>query len=198
MILIWQGAGILVAVIWVFSIFAGDWLAKAVFGTEVSGGLCNLTGEWFAATLALGLALLVRKQRELRLDPDSGRTVEVATSHSLFFIPVIAWPVIFFALGIVGYFRAPAHAPAPLDVTPSVSTKLKQPVSTSGRAGAAAEPVEPESGDCEAPAATTGQDTISRLKELKRKAKAILEDSKATREKYKETTSKPRDKNAKE
>jgi hypothetical protein len=196
MILIWQGAGILVAVIWVSSIFAGDWLAKAVFGTEVSGGLCNLTGEWLAATLTLGLALLVRKQRKLRPDPDSGRMVEVATAHSLFFIPVIAWPVIFFALGIAVYFHAPGRAPC--DETSPVSTKLNEPASPSGRAGAAPERAEPVSEDGKAPATTTGEDRISRLKELTRKSKATLEEAKAAREKYKDITGKRKDAGAKE
>jgi hypothetical protein len=105
MILIWNGAGILVAVIWFVSILAGDRLAKALFGPDASRGIHNLTGEWLAAGLTLVLALLLRTQREIGIDPKTGQEVVIRPNHSLFWIPVIVWPFIFFLLGIVVYFR---------------------------------------------------------------------------------------------
>ncbi|WP_020472933.1 iron-sulfur cluster assembly accessory protein [Zavarzinella formosa] len=125
MILIWKGAGILIAMIWFFSLFAGDWLAKMLFGEDVSNGLCNLTGEWLAAFLSLGLALLLRLDRQVILDPDSNQMISVRGRHSLFFIPAIAWPVIFFILGIVAYREEVTRPPALVEVTPTAEAKAK-------------------------------------------------------------------------
>ncbi len=105
MILIWNGAGVLVAVIWFVSIFAGDKLAKALFGPGASRGIHNLTGEWLAAGVTLALALFLRSQRAIGIDPHTGQEVVVRPNHSLFWIPVSVWPVIFFILGIVVYFN---------------------------------------------------------------------------------------------
>jgi len=65
----------------------------------------NLFIEWLAAALTLILALLLRQHRVHAIDPYTGQEVVIRPSHSLFFIPVIAWPVIFFVLGIVVYFN---------------------------------------------------------------------------------------------
>jgi hypothetical protein len=105
MILIWNGAGVLVFWIWLMSIFAGDYLAKALFGANASNGMHNITGEWLAASLTLGLALLLRKQRTAGVHPQTGEEIVLRPCHSLFFIPVIVWPAIFFVLGIVVYFK---------------------------------------------------------------------------------------------
>jgi len=105
MILIWKGAGILVAVIWFASVFTGDRVAEALFGPGASRGIHNLIIEWLAAVLTLALALLLRIQRATESDPQTGQDAVTWTSHSLFWIPVDVWPVIFFLLGIVVYFQ---------------------------------------------------------------------------------------------
>jgi Fe-S cluster assembly iron-binding protein IscA len=126
MIVIWKGAGILVAVIWFTSIFTGDWVARKLFGPDASMALHNLTCQWLAAIFTLGLALILRTQRESRLDPDSGQTVVVPAGHSLFFIPVIVWPAIFFLIGIVIYFSAPTPSPELFGATPAAVAKVTQ------------------------------------------------------------------------
>ncbi len=126
MILIWKGAGILVAVLWFASMMTGDWVARTLFGPDASKGLHNLTCELLAAGLTLGLGLLLRTHRELRVDPESGQAVTVRPDHSLFFIPVLAWPAIFFALGVAVYYSASEPAPAIIDVTPAAVAKVKQ------------------------------------------------------------------------
>ncbi len=125
MILIWKGAGGVVAIIWFISIFAGDRLARAVFGDEVSNGLCNLTGEWLAAAITLALALVLRSQRERWPDAGSGQVVEARAEHSLFFIPVLIWPAIFGVLGIVVYFSGKPPAPKLVEITPRGLDRVK-------------------------------------------------------------------------
>jgi Fe-S cluster assembly iron-binding protein IscA len=126
MILIWKGAGILVAVIWFVSILAGDELAAALFGPQASPGIHNLTVEWLAAVLTLALALLLRLQRVTGIDPQTGAEVTVRPDHSLFWIPVIVWPAIFLALGIFAYYEAPAPSPPVLEVTPAAAAKARE------------------------------------------------------------------------
>jgi Fe-S cluster assembly iron-binding protein IscA len=126
MILIWKGAGILVAVIWFVSIIAGDRLARAMFGEDVSSGRCNLTGEWLAAALTLGLGLVLRWLHEPRPNPEGGPPIEASDDHSFFFIPVLVWPAIFFFIGILACYSAAAPSPAVFDLTPAAATKVKQ------------------------------------------------------------------------
>ena len=130
MILIWHGAGILVAVIWVVAILTGDRLAAALFGPHASPAIHNLTIEWLAAALTLALALLLRTQRARRIDPETGQEIVIRPKHALFWIPVIAWPVIFFVLGILVYFMTPAPAPALFDVTPAAAAQIKRVAAT--------------------------------------------------------------------
>lgn len=126
MILIWKGAGVLVAVIWFASILTGDRLAEALFGPRASPGIHNLTVEWLAAALTLALALLLRAQRATGVDAETGAEVVVRPEHSLFWIPVVAWPAIFFVIGVVVYLGAPGPAPPILEVTPAAAAKAKE------------------------------------------------------------------------
>jgi Fe-S cluster assembly iron-binding protein IscA len=126
MILIWKGAGILVAVIGLVAICTGDKLAEALFGPQASPSIHNLTVQWLAAALTLVLALLLRIPRSIGIDPQTGAEVVIRPNHSLFWIPVIVWPIIFFILGIVVYYRTPTPAPALFEVTPAAAAKIKQ------------------------------------------------------------------------
>ena len=105
MILISKGAGGLVAFIWFGSILAGDKLCDALFGPNVSNGRHNLTGEWLAAALTFMFALFLRFDRETTINAETGDRIVIRSSHSLFFIPVIVWPAIFFILGIAVSFK---------------------------------------------------------------------------------------------
>jgi Fe-S cluster assembly iron-binding protein IscA len=125
MILISNGAGIFVALIWLVSLFAGDRLAEVMFGSQASPRVHNLTGEWLAAALTLAFALFLRLQRTVAVDPATGTEVVTRPPHSLFWIPVIVWPVIFFALGVIVYYRTPAGNPALFEVAPAAVEKIK-------------------------------------------------------------------------
>jgi hypothetical protein len=105
MILISKGAGGVVAFIWFVSILAGDKVCDALFGPNTSNGRHNLTGEWLAAALTLVFALLLRLDHETAVNPQTGQQIVIHSSHSLFFIPVIVWPAIFFVLGIAVSFK---------------------------------------------------------------------------------------------
>jgi hypothetical protein len=62
---------------------------------------------WLAAAIVwpLGRALNRRTERQL-LDPASGRWVVIRSGggHSLFFLPVQYWAVIYFVLGVICAF----------------------------------------------------------------------------------------------
>ncbi|HTU23466.1 MAG TPA: hypothetical protein VMG10_35850 [Gemmataceae bacterium] len=126
MIIVWQGAGILVAVIAVAALFAGDKVAEALFGPEASSAIHNLTVQWFAGTLTLALAVLLRIPRFFETESETKQEVVVRTKHTFFFIPVGVWAAIFFALGIVVYYVTPRPGPAICEVTPSAIAEMKQ------------------------------------------------------------------------
>lgn len=126
MILVWNGAGILVAVIWFVSVLTGDNLAVAMFGPQASHRIHNLTVQCLAAILTLLLAVVLRTQRSIGFDPETGADVIVRPNHSLFWIPVNVWPAIFLAIGIVGYFQTPAPSPVLFEVTPLAASKIRQ------------------------------------------------------------------------
>ncbi len=124
MIIVWQGAGILVAVIAVAALFYGDKVAEALFGPDASPAIHNLTVQWFAGTLTLALALLLRVPRFF--ETKTKHEIVVRQKHTLFFIPVGLWAALFFALGIVVYYVSPRPGPAICEVTPSALAEMKQ------------------------------------------------------------------------
>jgi Fe-S cluster assembly iron-binding protein IscA len=129
MILIWRGAGILVVVIGIGSVVASDPLARALFGSGVSAGVRYLTGMWLAAALTLAFALVLRRVQ--RVDPENGPEPPV-TAHSLFFIPVVAWPVIFFALGPALYLSVAPSGPPLVELSPRASERVSQAAAAKG------------------------------------------------------------------
>jgi hypothetical protein len=58
-----------------------------------------------AASLTYGLhrLLLLKKQRVL-VDKETGKEVVLASGHSLFWVPVPLWPVVFVAFGLISTF----------------------------------------------------------------------------------------------
>ncbi len=110
MILVWRGAGILVAIIAVASLFTGDYVAETVLGGNVSNRARTLTIFWMSALLTLPLALLLRRPAE----PFQGKPTDPEAfryePHDLFFVPVVWWPLIFFVLGIASYFGMSSNA----------------------------------------------------------------------------------------
>jgi hypothetical protein len=57
-------------------------------------------------TLLLGLYLR-RKKGKVFIDPESGDLVEIKPRHTLFFIPVLFWPLIFAGFGVKFLFFTP-------------------------------------------------------------------------------------------
>jgi hypothetical protein len=102
--IIWSGRGILVGVVWLFSLFAGDVIAKALFGDAVSNAVRNLTGEWLAALLTVGLYFLLRPRRAPMPTGNHEQATQPPRRDTFFFIPIVAWPWLFFALGAVLFF----------------------------------------------------------------------------------------------
>lgn len=104
--IIWRGWGILV----VFAAIAGLWLGIGVVGASLTvepayakASLSVAIGLFITAVLAFGIWLL----RFFRLidapiattGPDQKPR---RASSALFFIPLVAWPIIFSVLGVLG------------------------------------------------------------------------------------------------
>jgi hypothetical protein len=107
MFVIWSGRGIVAGLVGFACLFLTQAAVNA--GTHdgrfyASHGWPKLLGLWVAAALVwpLGRALNRRTERRL-LDPGSGRWVLVRSGggHSLFFVPVQYWAVIYLILGAV-------------------------------------------------------------------------------------------------
>ncbi|MHB1425365.1 MAG: hypothetical protein ACYC3I_19515 [Gemmataceae bacterium] len=70
-------------------------------------GWPKLLGLWIAAAVTWPLGRLMNRHEEKQLlDPETGDTVIVRSGggHSLFFIPVEYWAVIFLILGVMFLF----------------------------------------------------------------------------------------------
>jgi hypothetical protein len=103
--IIWQGFGFLVAVIAFAALVLTETVSERITGNDQfyqQHGWVILIGMLFAATLTYGLhrLLLLQKQRVL-IDKATGEEVVLKPNHSLFFIPVQLWPVVFVALGLI-------------------------------------------------------------------------------------------------
>ena len=100
--IIWNGLGFLPIVflmIFGFGFSAesnGPITPRALAWTFFLTGLCSG---------ALGWWLRTRPARVL-IDKTTGREIAVRPSHSLFFIPMLYWGPIFFAMGIYQVFQA--------------------------------------------------------------------------------------------
>jgi hypothetical protein len=109
MILIWRGAGILVAIIGVIAAVAGYYLAGLIFGENVAGNVRGLVIGWLAALLTLPLAYLLRRPST----PFTGKSDDPEAiryePHDLFFIPLTWWPVLYFLIGTAFYFAFAAR-----------------------------------------------------------------------------------------
>lgn len=126
MIIVWKGLGGIVALIWFGAIFAGDKLAKVLFGQDVSNGLSNLTGEWLASAVTLVFSVALWWYRRSNADPWAQPEGGAGSPDTLFWIPVIAWPGIFLALGVGIYLTSKPPAPPLVEVTASAADRLTQ------------------------------------------------------------------------
>ena len=110
MIVIWSGRGLVAGVVGFACLILTQLAVDAGTHDErffTNHGWPKLVGLWLAAAVVwpLGRALNRRTERRL-LDPTSGQRVVVRSGggHSLFFVPVQHWSVIYLLLGVICLF----------------------------------------------------------------------------------------------
>ena len=103
--IIWSGFGFLVAVIGFMSLVFTELVSEKITGDDQfyqQHGWVMLVGMLVAGALTYGLhRLLLLQKGRVVIDKETGQEVVLRSDHSLFFIPVKWWPVVFAALGVV-------------------------------------------------------------------------------------------------
>lgn len=103
--IIWSGLGFLVAVIGFASLILTEFVSEKVTGDDQfyqEHGWVILVAMLLAAGLTYGLhRLLLLQKGRVVIDKETGQEIVLRSSHSLFFIPVKWWPVVFVGLGVV-------------------------------------------------------------------------------------------------
>ena len=106
--IIWSGAGFLVAVIAFLTLLLAEVSVEKIFHDDSyyqSHGWPKLLAFCIAGCLVLPLGrYLNRKGARTLIEKDTGREIVQKANHSLFFINVKYWPYILFALGMVFLF----------------------------------------------------------------------------------------------
>jgi ABC-type antimicrobial peptide transport system permease subunit len=103
--IIWSGLGFLVAAIGFAALIFTELVSEKITGDDQfyqQHGWVILIGMLVAGTLTYGLhrLLLLQKGRAV-IDKETGQEVVLRSNHSLFFISVKWWPVVFALLGVV-------------------------------------------------------------------------------------------------
>ena len=103
--IIWTGLGFLVAVIGFVVLVLTELVSEKITGDDQlyqQHGWVILVGMLVAGAVTYGLhrLLLLQKGRTV-IDKQTGQEVVLRSSHSLFFIPVKWWPIVFAILGVV-------------------------------------------------------------------------------------------------
>lgn len=121
--IIWKGLGFLVAILGFGALLLTEYTVESVTGDEnfyQRNSWVILAGMLFAALLTFVLHLLLSlKKPRIVIDRETGQEIEIRGDHSLFFIPVKWWPLVFVILGILFFFNDGAgieddvEAPAP-------------------------------------------------------------------------------------
>lgn len=107
--IVWNGLGILVVIIWIGAILIVGDVASAITGIETefskhSGRL--FLGCLLAALLVFFLHLyLASRETNTVIDKATGQEYELGRSDSLFFIPVKWWPIIIVIIGIINFVK---------------------------------------------------------------------------------------------
>ncbi|MDR2678940.1 MAG: hypothetical protein LBB51_05825 [Zoogloeaceae bacterium] len=106
--IIWQGLGILVIALLVAAIPIANSLFNLPGMAEYEAQYKDAVTLFLAALLTLLFGLLLRlKKGKVLIDEATGKTVEIKPRHTLFFIPVLFWAVIFAGFGIHFLFSEP-------------------------------------------------------------------------------------------
>jgi hypothetical protein len=95
--IIWSGLGFMPVVFYVASLFC--------FNTDSDRGLAYSFFLAGVASSALGWYLRSRPAR-IVIDKKTGQEIALRRSHSLFFIPMVYWGLIFAAMGIYFLIRS--------------------------------------------------------------------------------------------
>ncbi|MGE3242454.1 MAG: hypothetical protein AB7G28_20285 [Pirellulales bacterium] len=103
--IIWRGYGFLVAVIGLAALVLTEKISEHITGDDrfyQQHGWVVLIGMLIAAALTYGFhRLLLREKERVLIDKQTGQEIVLPADHSLFFVPVKLWPVIFVAIGLI-------------------------------------------------------------------------------------------------
>jgi len=106
--IIWKGAGFMVAVIAFLMMLLSELSVETVFGDEhyyQAHGWPKLLAFVIAGGLVFFWArYLNQKQAKVFIEKETGKEVIMKPEHSLFFINVGYWSYILFALGLIFFF----------------------------------------------------------------------------------------------
>jgi hypothetical protein len=120
--IIWQGWGILVAVVLVAVMMLEHTVLKWAGITVEAPGTHDLI--IFAVSAAILFALdwyISKKTGKIYVDPETGKNVRVGAKHTFFFIPMRYWAVIFVAFGVYRLFTGTEP------VEPKIKGELAKP-----------------------------------------------------------------------
>lgn len=110
--IIWSGLGFLVAAVGFGALLFTEIISEKITGDDrfyQEHGWVILIGMLVAAVLTFGLHRLLRLQKgRVVIDKETGEEETLGGDHSLFFIPVKWWPIIFVILGVVLAFTGGA------------------------------------------------------------------------------------------
>jgi hypothetical protein len=102
--LVWQGAGVLVAILGGGVVVLTNFVATKVFGEVKYGNprpWIGFVAFGLAAALVWGLhRRLSRTPPRVVIDKETRQEIVLEERHTLFFIPVKYWPAIFLAIGV--------------------------------------------------------------------------------------------------
>jgi hypothetical protein len=103
--IIWRGFGFLVAVIALVALALTEQVSERITSDQQfyqQHGWVALVGMLIAAALTYGLhRLLILQKGRAVIDKETGQEIVLRSDHSLFFVPVKLWPVVFVVLGLV-------------------------------------------------------------------------------------------------
>lgn len=101
---IWSGFGFLVAVIGFAALILTEIVSENITGDDrfyQEHGWVILIGMLVAAILTYGLhRLLLLREGKVVIDKETGEELTLRLNHSLFFVPVKWWPVVFVLPGV--------------------------------------------------------------------------------------------------
>ena len=103
--IIWSGFGFAVAVLGFAALLFTEIISEKITGNDrfyQEHGWVILIGMLVAAALTYGLhRLLLLERGRVVIDKQTGQEIVLRSNHSLFFIPVRWWPLVFTILGVV-------------------------------------------------------------------------------------------------